>query len=408
MATSLALQGKRVAMIDADPQRNLSTFFFIDEEAYKCDPNTKMKTEDSKPKQAIQLTAGQQSVLDLVKANMFASSSAAAASARLDPAGAASWDHTSFTSSAVTSVATSHPLDDFTTPNLFTALRHAQTVSRSNWNPEELKLQQVHVQPQTLIEAGANKDQFALFLLPGHNQVVELERYFSGARLDLSSGAPLWPGPSIRMMHSFKGLLKYLCDRYQLDFIFVDMSPSSGVLNEILAMNCDYILPPTFADRFSLSSAQGFLHYIFLQWMERSQRDQALMVRYIGTSELEEKEKIAIRDSSSSIPFILPFMLTAYDSFRSPEHTILWEQLRELRSWSANLPSMSDKDIRLACANRRTDKHLDSLQSQLRSKTINAAASKWVYQLEKVILAAPEATTVRPSGGAWEDTTKER
>jgi hypothetical protein len=96
--------------------------------------------------------------------------------------------------------------------------------------------------------------------------------------------------------------------------VLVDLSPSSGILNQVLLMSCDYMLPPSFADRFSISSATGFLNFILPQWIRAQQeRTAAIDEHNEGYPELHIP---AEAHPHRYPPFILPFTASAYSGDR--------------------------------------------------------------------------------------------
>lgn len=194
LATSLAMQGKRVAIIDADPQCNCTTFFHIDQRAYK-------KGDDAAPAAAapaVQLGADQQRVR--------AAMAARAAESGFEPS-PLRWDHVKPGVQVRTPSTTSHPLQAYTTPNLYSAMSKARQIAPSAFTSarfaEHFVLQSIHVDPEMLAAADADPS-FTLFLMPGNNQVVELERDFSDARANLAASGKVNALPSIRAMIAFK------------------------------------------------------------------------------------------------------------------------------------------------------------------------------------------------------------
>jgi hypothetical protein len=43
------------------------------------------------------------------------------------------------------------------------------------------------------------------------------------------------------------------------DFVTIDVGPSSGIINKVIIMGSDYILPVTFVDFNSICSGEGLL-----------------------------------------------------------------------------------------------------------------------------------------------------
>jgi cellulose biosynthesis protein BcsQ len=85
-----------------------------------------------------------------------------------------------------------------------------------------------------------------LFLLPGHIGLAEYETTL-GIAQELSG--------SLLALRNLPGSLRYLldatADKYNIDYVIVDMSPSLGPINQNLLMTCDYFIVPLHPDYFS-------------------------------------------------------------------------------------------------------------------------------------------------------------
>lgn len=93
------------------------------------------------------------------------------------------------------------------------------------------------------VEVPGNKN---LMLLPGHIGLAEYETTL-GIAQELSG--------SLLALRNLPGSLRYLLDRtgekYNIDYIIVDMSPSLGPINQNLLMTCDHFIVPLHPDYFS-------------------------------------------------------------------------------------------------------------------------------------------------------------
>lgn len=85
-----------------------------------------------------------------------------------------------------------------------------------------------------------------LFLLPGHIGLAEYETTL-GIAQELSG--------SLLALRNLPGSLRFLIDvtaeKYAIDFVIVDMSPSLGPINQNLLMTCDHFIVPLHPDYFS-------------------------------------------------------------------------------------------------------------------------------------------------------------
>ena len=99
-----------------------------------------------------------------------------------------------------------------------------------------------------------------LFLLPGHIGIAEYEVTL-GIAQELSG--------SLVTLKNLPGSLHYLfqktAEKYDADFIFVDMSPSVGPMNQNLLMTSDYFIVPMFPDYFSAMATES-LASILPKW----------------------------------------------------------------------------------------------------------------------------------------------
>jgi cellulose biosynthesis protein BcsQ len=99
-------------------------------------------------------------------------------------------------------------------------------------------------------------------------------------------------------------MLKEISLSYGLDFILVDMSPSPSSMNESMAMSCDYILPPAFAEPFSCMSSYGILTENLPSWFQRKEAIVEWQTEEQSTSAFILDDKY---------PKLLPFLVTNYD-----------------------------------------------------------------------------------------------
>lgn len=85
-----------------------------------------------------------------------------------------------------------------------------------------------------------------MFLLPGHIGLAEYETTL-GIAQELSG--------SLLALRNLPGSLRYLLDataqKYNIDYVLVDMSPSLGPINQNLLMTCDHFMVPLHPDYFS-------------------------------------------------------------------------------------------------------------------------------------------------------------
>ncbi len=99
-----------------------------------------------------------------------------------------------------------------------------------------------------------------LHLLPGHIGLAEYE---------VPLGVAQALSGSLVTLQNLPGSLPYLfsktADKYNADFILLDMSPSLGPINQNLLMTSDYFIVPTFPDYFSAMATES-LASILPKW----------------------------------------------------------------------------------------------------------------------------------------------
>ena len=111
-----------------------------------------------------------------------------------------------------------------------------------------------------------------MHLLPGHIGLAEYEVTL-GIAQELSG--------SLVTLQNLPGSLYYLfsktAEKYNADFILVDMSPSLGPINQNLLMTSDYFIVPMFPDYFSAMATES-LASILPKWSTWAQQSKKLPI----------------------------------------------------------------------------------------------------------------------------------
>ncbi|GCA84793.1 sporulation initiation inhibitor protein Soj [Microcystis aeruginosa NIES-2522] len=111
-----------------------------------------------------------------------------------------------------------------------------------------------------------------LFLLPGHVGLAEYEVTL-GIAQELSG--------SIQALKNLPGAITYLLDktaeRFQADYILIDMSPSLGSINQNILMTSNFFIVPTTADFFSVMAIDS-LTKILPKWHQWAKAASALPI----------------------------------------------------------------------------------------------------------------------------------
>lgn len=86
-----------------------------------------------------------------------------------------------------------------------------------------------------------------LFLLPGHPNLTELEPSLSFAQNSNNAFSTMQNLPG-----ALNALIEALCEHHQIDYVFFDVNPSLGAINQNLFSISDIFIVPTNPDPFSL------------------------------------------------------------------------------------------------------------------------------------------------------------
>lgn len=111
-----------------------------------------------------------------------------------------------------------------------------------------------------------------LFLLPGHIRLAEY---------DVTLGIAQELTGSIQTLKNLPGSINYLLDKtsekYEADYILIDMSPSLSSINQNLLMISDYFLVPTSPDYYSVMAIES-LTTILEKWNAWSKEAQKMNI----------------------------------------------------------------------------------------------------------------------------------
>jgi cellulose biosynthesis protein BcsQ len=116
------------------------------------------------------------------------------------------------------------------------------------------------------------KGQERLFLLPGHVGFAEYEATL-GIAQELSG--------SIHALRNLPGSISDLLDKtaekFEADYILIDMSPSLGAINQNILMTSDFFMVPTTADFFSVMAIDS-LAKVLPKWYAWATRANSLQI----------------------------------------------------------------------------------------------------------------------------------
>lgn len=132
-------------------------------------------------------------------------------------------------------------------PNIFDFLHPLFSQFRTTIPPEDI----ASLKAVTLDGGDEDTDGSRLWLIPGSADMIKLEKIV-GLAETVGEKAQL-----IRM--GFRRLINEITKAKGIEIVLVDFGPSASLLNTIFLSTCDFILPPCFADYFSVASLDGLL-----------------------------------------------------------------------------------------------------------------------------------------------------
>jgi cellulose biosynthesis protein BcsQ len=106
-----------------------------------------------------------------------------------------------------------------------------------------------------------------LFLIPGHMDLSEYDPSLSLAMNSNNSFSTLQNLPG-----AFSELIRLCCDKYDIDYVFIDVNPGLSAINEITFVISDAFIVPTNPDPFSLMALKTLTKVLprWKKWAENS------------------------------------------------------------------------------------------------------------------------------------------
>ncbi len=141
-----------------------------------------------------------------------------------------------------------------------------------------------------------------LWILPGDPRLVRLETNFMDS---LNFHGDFF----IHGLAGFRHMMYHIASNPELEieYVVVDLGPSAGAINQVIILNCDYILPPLLADYFSVCSMDGLLNTLIPHWLDFLDKYR----HEIRNRPLEKEDRRKYRKFGSP-PKILPFLMNGY------------------------------------------------------------------------------------------------
>lgn len=124
--------------------------------------------------------------------------------------------------------------------------------------------------PIKAIECYSPKDNDNLYLIPGH---MDLSSYDSSLSLAINSSNAI--STLQNLPGAFYELVRLCCEKYSIDYVFIDMNPGLSSINQSLFMMCDGFIVPTNPDPFSVM-ALNTLTKVLPRWKKWAERSRSL------------------------------------------------------------------------------------------------------------------------------------
>ena len=195
-----------------------------------------------------------------------------------------------------------------------------------------------------------------MYLLPGGPALGLFERWLhKNDAEDVNNGGVLFG--------CFRYTMKELAMHYGLDYIIIDVGPMNSLLNNWIVMSCDYILPPSFADRFSAKAAHNLYSSVipsFRKEAEKWNKRGSMPVDAVRNDWL--KADLRSEALHTSFQFnvntkILPFLITSFPA--KNERNVRWGAVVEKSAtpWIKGIQRFTDKCLSQNSQNCRAWAH---------------------------------------------------
>ena len=148
-----------------------------------------------------------------------------------------------------------------------------------------------------------------LWLLKGSQLIFKFERDITAALEDQSLA-----DKNVKPIGIINYILNKLADKHNFDVIILDVSPSNSSLNQISALSCDYILPPCNASLYSCGSIYGLFETVLPGkegWLGAQKRFADKQWEPNWEQSEEGQELIPFRLPKKP-PTLLPILVTNY------------------------------------------------------------------------------------------------
>lgn len=142
-----------------------------------------------------------------------------------------------------------------------------------------------------------------LWLVPGSPHIVKYE-----AELVVAQHGRKY----VSTVGGFRKFLLLAAESIAAEFVIVDFGPSAGFMNETFVMSCDYIFPPSFADRLSLSSVSGLVNSVLPRWYSNYSTTLKTLDTWLSRQDDRVQTEQRAFQLPVALPKLLPLLITGY------------------------------------------------------------------------------------------------
>lgn len=120
--------------------------------------------------------------------------------------------------------------------------------------------------PISAIECPSSPRNTNLFLLPGHANLSEYDAALSFAQTSNNAISTLQNLPG-----AFNDLINKTCEKYEIDYVLIDLSPALSAINQNLFTLSDFFVIPTNPDPFSIMAINTLVSILprWVDWVEK-------------------------------------------------------------------------------------------------------------------------------------------
>lgn len=146
-----------------------------------------------------------------------------------------------------------------------------------------------------------------LFLVKGSTSLTKIEKRLSAKMAELDLPSQEDPDVVSRHLGAFRRNVLNLCRKHSFEVVLLDLGPAASTTNMVLCLSCDAILPPVFAESFSVTSVEGLINNVLPLWVDERAKLMKMEHKY--------KEKLSATADflfNPALPKLLPFVVNNF------------------------------------------------------------------------------------------------